>query len=80
LKCSSFDAVLWIFNIAAAFALRGRGSFAPVAAFGRTQWGAAFYLGAFGAALTFYLRAFALERATPTRVAISVTVNPIAAS
>ena len=57
-----------------------RGSFAPVAAFGMPQWGAAVYLGAFGAALTFYLWAFALERATPTRVAISVTVNPITAS
>jgi drug/metabolite transporter (DMT)-like permease len=57
-----------------------RGSFAPVAAFGPAQWGAAFYLGAFGAALTFYLWAFALERTTPTRVAISVTVNPITAS
>ncbi|MBV9457016.1 MAG: EamA family transporter [Bradyrhizobium sp.] len=59
---------------------RWRGGFAPVAAFGLTQWGAAFYLGAFGAALTFYLWAFALERTTPTRVAISVTVNPITAS
>lgn len=57
-----------------------RGSFAPVAAFGPPQWGAAVYLGAFGAALTFYLWAFALERTTPTRVAISVTVNPITAS
>jgi drug/metabolite transporter (DMT)-like permease len=57
-----------------------RGSFAPVAAFGLPQWGAAFYLGAFGAALTFYLWSFALERTTPTRVAISVTVNPITAS
>src|SRR5689334_23011236 len=57
-----------------------RGSFAPVAAFGVPQWGAAVYLGAFGAALTFYLWAFALERTTPTRVAISVTVNPISAS
>jgi drug/metabolite transporter (DMT)-like permease len=57
-----------------------RGSFAPVASFGLPQWGAAFYLGAFGAALTFYLWAFALERTTPTRVAISVTVNPITAS
>ena len=57
-----------------------RGSFAPVASFGPAQWGAAFYLGAFGAALTFYLWAFALERTTPTRVAISVTVNPITAS
>src|SRR5262249_8314920 len=42
-----------------------RDSFAPVAAFGLPQWGAAFYLGAFGAALTFYLWAFALERTTP---------------
>ncbi|WP_316394959.1 DMT family transporter [Bradyrhizobium sp. 33ap4] len=57
-----------------------RGSFAPVADFGAPQWSGAIYLGAFGAALTFYLWAFALERTTPTRVAISVTVNPIAAS
>jgi drug/metabolite transporter (DMT)-like permease len=57
-----------------------RGSFAPVAAFGAPQWFGVVYLGAFGAALTFYLWAFALERTTPTRVAISVTVNPIAAS
>ncbi|MVT66850.1 EamA family transporter [Bradyrhizobium pachyrhizi] len=57
-----------------------RGSFAPVADFGAPQWFGAIYLGAFGAALTFYLWALALERTTPTRVAISVTVNPIAAS
>ena len=58
----------------------GRGSFAPVADFGVPQWFAATYLGAFGAALTFYLWAFALARTTPTLVAISVTVNPVAAS
>ena len=57
-----------------------RGSFAPVADFGPPQWFGVLYLGAFGSALTFYLWAFALERTTPTRVAISVTVNPIAAS
>jgi drug/metabolite transporter (DMT)-like permease len=57
-----------------------RGSFAPVADFEAPQWLAAVHLGAFGAALTFYLWAFALERTTPTRVAISVTVNPITAS
>jgi drug/metabolite transporter (DMT)-like permease len=56
------------------------GSFAPVAAFEVPHWLAALYLGAFGSALTFYLWAFALERTTPTRVAISVTVNPITAS
>jgi drug/metabolite transporter (DMT)-like permease len=57
-----------------------RGSFAPVGAFGPPQWLCVFYLGAFGSALTFYLWSFALERTTPTRVAISVTVNPVAAS
>jgi drug/metabolite transporter (DMT)-like permease len=57
-----------------------RGSFAPVADFGGPQWLAAIYLGGFGSALTFYLWAFALARTTPTRVAISVTVNPVAAS
>lgn len=57
-----------------------RGSLVPVAGLGVPQWLAALYLGAFGAALTFYLWAFALERTTPTRVAISVTVNPITAS
>ena len=58
----------------------GRGSFTPVAAFGISQWLAAIYLGAFGGALTFHLWSFALERTTPTRVAISVTVNPVTAS
>ena len=57
-----------------------RGSFAPVDAFRPAQWLGVLYLGAFGSALTFYLWAFALERTTPTRVAISVTVNPVAAS
>ncbi len=57
-----------------------RGSFAPVADFAAPQWLAAVYLGIFGSAVTFYLWAFALERTTPTRVAISVTVNPISAA
>jgi drug/metabolite transporter (DMT)-like permease len=57
-----------------------RGSFAAVAAFGLSQWIAALYLGAFGGALTFFLWAFALKHTTPTRVAISITVNPIVAS
>jgi drug/metabolite transporter (DMT)-like permease len=56
------------------------GSFTLVEAFGPPQWLGVFYLGAFGSALTFYLWAFALERTTPTRVAISVTINPVAAS
>ena len=57
-----------------------RGSFEPVVAFGTPQWLAVIYLGLFGSALTFYLWAFALSRTTPTRVAISVTVNPITAA
>ena len=52
----------------------------PRQAFAAPQWFAAVYLGAIGSALAFYLWAFALERTTPTRVAISVTVNPISAS
>jgi len=35
------------------------------------------FLGVFGGALTFLLWSYALERATPRRVAISVAVNPI---
>jgi drug/metabolite transporter (DMT)-like permease len=35
------------------------------------------FLGVFGGAVTFLLWSYALERTTPTRVAISVTVNPI---
>lgn len=57
-----------------------QGSFTALVQFGWQQWAAAIYLGAFGAALTFYLWAFALERASPTRVAVTVTVNPVTAS
>jgi drug/metabolite transporter (DMT)-like permease len=57
-----------------------RGSFAPVENFGPPQWFGVLYLAAFGSALTFYLWSFALERTTPTLVAISITVNPVAAS
>jgi drug/metabolite transporter (DMT)-like permease len=57
-----------------------RGSFAPVAAFGRPEWIAMLYLGVVGGAVTFFLWSYALQRTTPTRVAISVTVNPITAS
>lgn len=57
-----------------------RGSFAPVGQFGAPQWSAVVFLGVAGGALTFFLWSFALRHATPTRVAISVTVNPISAS
>jgi drug/metabolite transporter (DMT)-like permease len=54
--------------------------FAVVAGFGTSQWLAIGFLGLFGSALTFLLWAFALGRTTPTRVAISVTVNPVIAA
>jgi drug/metabolite transporter (DMT)-like permease len=56
------------------------GGFAVVHGFGPGQWLAVAYLAAFGGAAAFYLWVFALERTTPTRVANTMTVNPIAAS
>jgi drug/metabolite transporter (DMT)-like permease len=43
-------------------------------------WAAMLYLGVIGGALTFFLWVFALGRTSPTRVAISVTVNPVVAA
>jgi drug/metabolite transporter (DMT)-like permease len=57
-----------------------RGSFDAVVQFALPQWSAALYLGVIGAALTFYLWAFALGKASPTSVAVTVTVNPVTAS
>jgi drug/metabolite transporter (DMT)-like permease len=48
--------------------------------FGTAQWIAIAFLGLFGGAAAFYLWVLALERTTPTRVANTMTVNPIAAS
>jgi drug/metabolite transporter (DMT)-like permease len=53
---------------------------AAAATFGTTHWAAVIFLGAFGGAAAFYLWVFALERTTPTRVANTMTVNPVAAS
>jgi drug/metabolite transporter (DMT)-like permease len=57
-----------------------RGGFAATAGFGPVEWSAVGFLGVFGGAVTFLLWSYALERTTPTRVAISVTVNPIASA
>ena len=51
-----------------------------VGRFGVGQWTAVLCLGIFGGAAAFYLWVYALERTTPTRVANTMTVNPIAAS
>jgi drug/metabolite transporter (DMT)-like permease len=50
-----------------------------LASFGAPQWIAGIYLGVGGGALAFILWVLALQRATPTRVANTMTVNPIAA-
>ena len=55
------------------------GSVAAVSQFGTPQWIAGLYLGVAGGALAFILWVLALERASPTRVANTMTVNPVAA-
>jgi drug/metabolite transporter (DMT)-like permease len=56
------------------------GSIAALKSFGSSQWIAGIYLGVGGGAAAFILWVLALERATPTRVATTMTVNPIAAA
>ena len=55
------------------------GSLAALAQFNQPQWIAGVYLGVAGGAAAFILWVMALERASPTRVANTMTVNPIAA-
>jgi drug/metabolite transporter (DMT)-like permease len=55
------------------------GRVAVLSTCGAPQWLAGIYLGVGGGALAFILWVMALERATPTRVANTMTVNPIAA-
>lgn len=57
-----------------------RGGFGILPAFGTPQWLATFYLAAFGGAAAFYLWILALQLTTPTRVASTMAVNPLAAS
>jgi drug/metabolite transporter (DMT)-like permease len=54
--------------------------FAVTQAFSAAQWIAVIYLGVFGGAMAFFLWVLALRMTTPTRVANTMTVNPIAAS
>jgi len=55
------------------------GRIAVLSTFGAPQWIAGVYLGIGGGALAFILWVLALERASPTRVANTMTLNPIAA-
>jgi drug/metabolite transporter (DMT)-like permease len=67
---------------AAALILAGlmTGRVAVLASFGEPQWIAGLYLGIAGGALAFILWVMALARTTPTLVANTMTVNPIAAA
>lgn len=56
------------------------GRLAVLSSFGVQEWIAGVYLGVAGGALAFILWVLALERATPTRVANTMTVNPVAAA
>jgi drug/metabolite transporter (DMT)-like permease len=56
------------------------GGLAAAGGFGWPQWGAVVYLGAAGGALTFFLWVLGLARTTPTRVASTITLNPVTAA
>ncbi|HEU4379219.1 MAG TPA: EamA family transporter, partial [Hyphomicrobiaceae bacterium] len=55
------------------------GRVAVLASFSTNDWIAGVYLGVGGGALAFILWVLALHKASPTRVANTMTVNPIAA-
>ncbi|MDD9929074.1 MAG: DMT family transporter [Rhodospirillaceae bacterium] len=56
------------------------GAAAEVAAFGPREWIAGLYLGAGPGAMAFVLWVLALKYASPTRVAVTMTANPLAAA
>lgn len=55
------------------------GRIAVLQQFGPSEWVAGLYLGIGGGAAAFILWVLALQRASPTRVATTMTVNPVAA-
>jgi drug/metabolite transporter (DMT)-like permease len=55
------------------------GGAGAMAGLGATQWVAALYLAAGGGALAFFLWVYALQHASPTRVANTMAVNPLVA-
>jgi drug/metabolite transporter (DMT)-like permease len=55
------------------------GDAARVSALAGAEWIAALYLAAGGGALAFFLWVYALQHASPTRVANTMTVNPLVA-
>lgn len=57
-----------------------QGSFDVLGELQAPQWLAVVYVGIVGGAISFFLWGFALERTTPTLVAISMTVSPVTAA
>jgi len=56
------------------------GGFAAVSQFGTPQWIAVVYLATFGSAAIFFLWSYALGRTTPTKAAVTLTINPVFAA
>ncbi len=67
-------------SMASALVAWHRGGFAAMSTLNLEQWLAVLLIGVFGGAAAFYLWVYALERTTPTRVANTITINPITAS
>ena len=60
-------------------AVAGMGQPMRLATLSGPGWAAVAYLGVIGAALTFWLWTYGLEHTTPTRVAVTVAINPVVA-
>jgi drug/metabolite transporter (DMT)-like permease len=56
------------------------GVFSPFAHFTPQGWAAVAFIGSFGAAGAFFLWVWALERMSPTRVVVFLTLNPLVAT
>jgi drug/metabolite transporter (DMT)-like permease len=56
------------------------GGFAAVVNFGAPQWIAVGYLATLGSAAIFFLWSYALGKTTPTKAAVTITVNPVFAA
>jgi drug/metabolite transporter (DMT)-like permease len=67
-------------TIALAFPAGLRGVFSHAPHFTGTGWAAVLFLGTFGGALGFALWIWALQRSTPSRVAVFLALNPVAAT
>ena len=67
-------------TIVLAVAVTTAGEPGRLAALSTNAWMVVIYLGVVGGALAFWLWNFGLERTTPTRVAVTVAVNPIVAA